>query len=250
MGVEQDPGRTFANPFDPQHFPTRTEGREAYKKWYLRAPKPGCSGHSEAQKTNTMITYVKGPIAHKNPSFVVIEAGGLGYHVNISLATYTKIEKEESVKLLTHFHVKEDQQTLFGFADEPERALFRMLIGVSGVGPATALVVLSSMNPEEFRSAILGEDVASIRKVKGIGPKTAKRIILDLKDKMMKDGLGAPTMLAPADNTQRAEALSALVNLGFARPGVQRALNRIFAANPSPGSAEQIIKLALRELSS
>lgn len=197
-----------------------------------------------------MITYVKGPLTHKNPSFVVIEAGGLGYHINISLYTYAKIEKSETVKLLTHFHVKEDQQTLFGFFDDMERGLFRMLISVSGVGPATALVVLSTMNPDEFRSAVLGEDVASIRKVKGIGPKTAQRIILDLKDKMMKESFAGPTMLSPQSNTQRAEALSALVNLGFARPSVQRALNRVFAAKADIGSSEEIIKLALRELSS
>ncbi len=197
-----------------------------------------------------MITYVKGPLAHKNPSFVVIEAGGIGYHINVSLFTYTKIEKSDTAKLLTHFHVKEDQQTLYGFYDETERSLFRMLIGVNGVGPATALVVLSSMNPEEFRSAVLGEDVASIRKVKGIGPKTAQRIILDLKDKMMKESFASPTMLSPESNTQRSEALSALVNLGFARPAVQRALNRVFAAKPGLSTAEDIIKLALRELSS
>lgn len=196
-----------------------------------------------------MITYVKGAVAHKNPSFVVIDVGGLGYHVNISLYTYAKIEKEEKVKLLTHFHVKEDAQTLYGFSDETERNLFRLLIGVSGVGPATALVVLSTMNPDELQAAILGEDVASIRKVKGIGPKTAARIILDLKDKMMKENIVAPTMLSPQSNTQRTEALSALVNLGFARPAVQRALNRVFAQNPNPGGAEQIIKLGLRELS-
>lgn len=197
-----------------------------------------------------MITYVKGPIAHKTPSFIVIEAGGIGYHINVSLYTYTKVEKAESAKLLTHFHVKEDQQTLYGFFDETERTLFRLLIGVNGVGPTTALVVLSTMNPEEFQAAVLGEDVASIRKVKGIGPKTAQRIILDLKDKMMKESISAPTMLSPQSNTQRAEALSALVNLGFARPAVQRALNRVFANNAGLSGSEQIIKLALRELSS
>ncbi len=197
-----------------------------------------------------MISYVKGPVAHKTPSFVVIEAGGLGYHVNISLYTYTKIEKAEQVKLLTHFHVKEDQQALFGFYDEAERSLFRLLIGVNGVGPTTALVVLSSLNADEFRAAVIGEDVATLRKVKGLGPKTAQRIILDLKDKLMKESFDTPTMLSPQSNTQRAEALSALVNLGFARPAVQRALNRVFAAHTDPGSSEQLIKLALRELSS
>jgi Holliday junction DNA helicase RuvA len=197
-----------------------------------------------------MIAYVSGKVAHKNPSFVVVEAGGIGYHVNISLYTYTKIEGAEQVKLLTHFHVKEDQQTLFGFYEEAERNLFRMLISVSGVGPATALVVLSSMNAEELRAAVIGEDVATIRKVKGIGPKTAQRIILDLKDKMIKDGGTAPTMLTPQSNTLRSEALSALVNLGFGRPAVQRALNRVLAAHPQTATPEDLIKRALRELSS
>jgi len=197
-----------------------------------------------------MITYLKGPITHKNPSFVVIEAGGVGYHVNISLFTYTKIEKEETVKLLTYFHVKEDAQTLYGFSSERERRLFQLLISVSGVGPSTALVVLSSMNPDEVRAAVIGEDVASIKRVKGIGPKTAQRIILDLKDKLIKESGESPTMISPQSNTLRSEALSALVNLGFARPAVQRALNRVLQAQPNTDSAEQLIKLALRELSS
>ncbi|PHI20138.1 Holliday junction branch migration protein RuvA [Lewinellaceae bacterium SD302] len=197
-----------------------------------------------------MITYLKGPVAHKNPSFVVIEAGGIGYHVNISLYTYTKIEKMEKVKLLTHFHVKEDAQVLFGFAEEQERRLFQLLISVSGVGPATALVVLSSMNPEEVRANIIGENVAAIKKVKGIGPKTAQRIILDLKDKLIKESGESPTMIAPQNNTLREEALSALVNLGFPRTAVQRALNRVLNAAPNTDSSEQLIKLALRELSS
>jgi len=197
-----------------------------------------------------MITYLKGPIAHKNPSFVVIEAGGIGYHVNISLYTYTKIEKMETVKLLTHFHVKEDAQVLFGFAEETERRLFQLLISVSGVGPATALVVLSSMNPEEVRANIIGENVAAIKKVKGIGPKTAQRIILDLKDKLIKESGESPTMIAPQNNTLREEALSALVNLGFPRTAVQRAFNRVLNAAPNTDSSEQLIKLALRELSS
>ena len=197
-----------------------------------------------------MITYVSGPVAHKNPSFVVIEAGGLGYHVNISLYTYAKIERADKVKLLTHFHVKEDGQTLYGFYDETERTLFRLLISVSGVGPATALVVLSTMNPDEIRAAVIGEDVASIRKVKGIGPKTAQRIILDLKDKLIKQNVEGPTMLSPQSNTLRSEALSALVNLGFARPSVQRALNRVMTSRPETATSEELIKLALRELSS
>lgn len=197
-----------------------------------------------------MISYLKGPIAHKNPSFILVEAGGVGYHVNISLYTYTKIEKLENVKILTHYHVKEDGHTLFGFADEQERRLFQLLISVSGVGPSTALIVLSSMNPEELRAAIIGENVKSISSVKGIGPKTAQRIILDLKDKMVKESGESPILISPQNNTMREEALSALVNLGFPRPSVQRALNRVLEKEPNTPTAEQLIKLALRELSS
>ncbi|MEL6669148.1 MAG: Holliday junction branch migration protein RuvA [Bacteroidota bacterium] len=197
-----------------------------------------------------MITYLKGPIAHKNPSFVVIEAGGVGYHVNISLFTYAKIENTESTKLLTHYHVKEDAHTLYGFADERERNLFRLLISVNGVGPATALVVLSTLNPDELRAAVIGEDVAGIKRVKGIGPKTAQRIILDLKDKMVKESGEALTMITPQSNTHRQAALSALVNLGFPRPAVQRALNRVMSKQTGEISEEDLIKMALKELSS
>lgn len=197
-----------------------------------------------------MITYIKGPITHKNPSFLVVEANGIGYHINISLHTYSRVEKEESVKLLTHLHIKEDAHTLFGFAEEIERNLFRLLISVSGVGPSTALVVLSSMNPDELRAAVIGEDVASIKRVKGIGPKTAQRIILDLKDKMIKESGDSPTMTPVQNNTAREEALSALVNLGFPRPSIQRALNRVLRESTENLSAENLIKQALRELSS
>ncbi len=197
-----------------------------------------------------MISYLKGPITHKNPSFILVEAAGVGYHVNISLHTYTKIEKLESVKILTHHYVKEDGHTLFGFADEQERRLFQLLISVSGVGPSTALIVLSSMNPDELRAAIIGENVATIKSVKGIGPKTAQRIILDLKDKMVKESGESPILIGAQNNTMREEALSALVNLGFPRPSVQRALNRVLEKEPSSPTAEQLIKLALRELSS
>ncbi len=197
-----------------------------------------------------MISYLKGLITHKNPSFILVEAAGVGYHVNISLYTYTKIEKLETVKILTHYSVKEDSQTLYGFAEEQERRLFQLLISVSGVGPSTALIVLSSMNPEELRAAIIGEQVAIIKSVKGIGPKTAQRIILDLKDKMVKESGESGILVSPQSNTMREEALSALVNLGFPRPSVQRALNRVLEKDPNTPSAEQLIKLALRELSS
>ena len=161
-----------------------------------------------------MIDFIKGQIVYKNPAFIIVEtSGGVGYRLNISLNTYAKIEKEETVRLLTHVQIREDAHVLFGFAEESERVLFQMLISVSGVGPATAQVLLSGMNADEVRSAILGENEAAFNKVKGIGPKTAKRIILDLKDKVKKDGGETLSLnLSSTNNTLRDEALSALID--------------------------------------
>jgi Holliday junction DNA helicase RuvA len=197
-----------------------------------------------------MITYVKGTITFKNPTFIVVEAGGIGYHINISLHTYAQIEKAEQVRILTHLQIKEDGHTLYGFAEDSERNFFRLLISVSGVGPATAQIALSSLTPDELRAAIIGEDVNTFKGVKGIGPKTAKRIILDLKDKVLKDSGESVILSTPKDNTLREEALSALVALGFSRPQVQRTLNRILRESSGVDSAEQLIKQALRDLSS
>ncbi|MEL7219685.1 MAG: Holliday junction branch migration protein RuvA [Bacteroidota bacterium] len=197
-----------------------------------------------------MITYIKGVLTFKNPTFVVIETGGIGYHVNISLHTYSQIEKAEQVRLLTHLQIKEDSHTLYGFADEAERKFFRLLISVSGVGPATAQIALSSLTPDQLRAAIIGEDVATFKSVKGVGPKTAKRIILDLKDKVLKDSGETPILASPQDNTMRSEALSALLALGFSRSQVQRVLNRIIREQGQVDSAESLIKHALREMSS
>ena len=196
-----------------------------------------------------MISYIKGAITFKNPSFLVVETGGIGYHINISLNTYAKIEPLETVKILIHQHIKEDSHTLYGFAEAEERSLFRHLISVSGIGPSTAQIVLSSLKPEEIRSAIIGEQVEAFKMVKGIGPKTAKRVILDLKDKLLKESDGAPITIVAADNTLRNEALSALVALGFSRIQVQKALNKILKTQPGITKVEELIKLALRELS-
>lgn len=196
-----------------------------------------------------MIHYIKGEITFKSPTFIIVEAGGLGYQINISLHTYGKIEKLERVKILTYFHVKEDQQTLYGFAEPAERSLFIHLISVSGIGPNTAQLVLSFLTADEIRGAILAEDSATFNRVKGIGPKTAKRIILDLKDKIAKEsGEDAPTLL-PVDNTIRQEALSALVALGFNRAAVQKTLNGLLRKHPEVTQVETLIKLALKQLS-
>ncbi|MEY4108294.1 MAG: hypothetical protein RL181_2636 [Bacteroidota bacterium] len=196
-----------------------------------------------------MIAYICGDVTFKNPAFLIVEANGIGYQVWISLHTYSQIEKLERVKILTHLYIKEDSHTLYGFAEENERSLFRHLISVSGIGPGTAQILLSSMPPDEIRAAIVGERDDAFRKVRGIGPKTAKRIILDLKDKLTKDsGEGPLPAFSPESNTIREEALSALVALGFNRVVVQKALNKILKEQPLVGSVEQLIKIALKEL--
>ena len=196
-----------------------------------------------------MIAYIKGEITHKNPAFVVVEAAGLGYHIHISLHTYAQIEKLEVVKLLIHQVIKEDAHLLYGFASDAERSLFRLLLSVTGVGPTSAQLVLSALSPDELRAAIVGENEATFKRVRGIGPKTAQRIILDLKDKVIKDGGEEISFSVAADGQLREEALAALVSLGFARPQVQRVLNTILRDHVGLQSAEQLIKLALRELS-
>ncbi len=196
-----------------------------------------------------MISYIKGIITYKNPTYILVEAGGIGYHINVSLQTYTQIEKLENVKILTYYHVREDAHILYGFAEEMERSMFKYLISVSGIGTNTARVLLSGMNTDEVRSAIISENVEAFKKVKGVGPKTAKRIILDLKDKIVKESGGnAPTLL-PVDNTLRDEALSALVALGFNKIQVQRALNKILKENTKIEKVETLLKLALKQLS-
>ncbi len=196
-----------------------------------------------------MISYLKGLITFKNPTFIVVEVGGIGYKVNISLNTYSKIEKSETIKILTHLQVKEDSHTLYGFADGAERKLFRHLISVSGIGPSTAQTMLSSMSPAEARSAIIGENVSAFKTVKGIGPKTAKRLILDLKDKLLKDGGDTALVAAGVDNTLRNEALSALVSLGFNKIQSQKVLSKILKEQPQVKTVEELIRLSLRQFS-
>lgn len=197
-----------------------------------------------------MIDYIKGKIAFKNPAYVVIEtSGGVGYRINISLNTYSKIESAEDVLLLTHLNIREDAHVLFGFAEEAERVLFTQLISVSGIGPSTAQILLSGMSVEEVKSAILNENETAFSKVKGIGPKTAKRIILDLKDKIKKDAGEMMLNLPIQGNKIREESLSALVILGYARMNVQKVLNHILKEQPNIKTSEDLIKLALKQLS-
>ncbi len=196
-----------------------------------------------------MIAYIKGSITYKNPTYVYVETGGVGYHVNISLNTYSQIEKAENVKLLTHMVVKEDSHTLFGFYEVDERELFVHLLSVSGVGPNTARILLSSMTPEEVKRAILSEDELAFKKVKGIGAKTSKQIILDLKNKVAK-GSGEDFAPPVRDNTLQQEALSALLALGFNKNRVISVIQKVYQKNPEINQVETLIKASLQQLSS
>jgi len=194
-----------------------------------------------------MIAYVKGPITHKSATYVIIEAGGIGYHINISLNTYEQIPHTGICQLHTYFHVKEDIQMLYGFADTDEKELFVHLISVSGIGPNTARIMLSSLKANEIRQAIVQEDENLIKSVKGIGVKTAKRVILELKDKLSK-GLDPTLNLQTSHNTYREEALKALLALGIAKPVAQKALNKLIKSKKPINSVESMIKEALKLL--
>ena len=196
-----------------------------------------------------MIAYLKGKITFKKPTYIYVECGGVGYNVNISLNTYQAIEDKEDIKILTYLQVKEDSQALYGFYDDRERNLFVLLISVSGVGVNTARVMLSGMSVDDMRSAIIHEQVATLNKIKGIGPKTAKRIILDLKDKVLKDGAVADSLSPSISNTMADEALSAMIALGFPRNTVNKQLNAIMANQTNITQVEDLIKAALKQLS-
>jgi len=193
-----------------------------------------------------MITQITGKLLEKTPTYVVIECNGIGYKINISLQTFSSI-KDENCKLFTHLSVKEDSHTLYGFYDQGERHLFRNLVSVSGVGPSTAQVILSTYNTSEIVSYIATADVAAIQHVKGIGAKTAQRIIIDLKDKVAK-GLPSADILFNLDNTMKSESLSALLALGFAKKGAEQKIDKALKENPEITSVEQLVKMALSQM--
>ncbi|MBL7809437.1 MAG: Holliday junction branch migration protein RuvA [Saprospiraceae bacterium] len=196
-----------------------------------------------------MYAYLKGEITFRSPAFLTLEVNGIGFHVNIPLSTYTALQGQERATVYTHLIVKEDSHTLFGFATQVERSMFVNLIGVTGVGATTAQLILSSMTVDEVRAAVIGEQAHVLQRVKGIGAKTAKQIILDLKAKLSKEAPDALTLLpSMVDNTVREEALSALMALGFNRIAVQKALNGVVRDQPNVSKVEDLIKLALKAL--
>ena len=194
-----------------------------------------------------MITHIHGKLVEKTPTYVVVDINGVGYKIRISLQTFTAIDGE-LCKLYTHLSVKEDSHTLFGFFEESERHLFRNLISVSGVGPSTAQVILSTYSPNEIINYITTADVKAIQSIKGIGGKTAQRIIIDLKDKVAK---GVPTsdlLFDKKDNTIREEALSALLALGFAKKGAESKIDKVLRLRPEIVSVEELVKTALSQM--
>lgn len=195
-----------------------------------------------------MIAYIKGKLAHKEPTHVVMDVGGLGYHINISLNTFGQIKDEENCHLHTFLHVKEDSHTLYGFKSIGEKELFLHLISVSGIGPSTGLTMLSYLSPEEIKTAIINEDVKVIQGVKGIGGKTAQRAILELKDKLRKEGF-EPTegQVSPNNNnTLKREALSALLTLGINKNVAQKSIDSVLNKSGNTINLETLIKQALQ----
>tara|TARA_R110000782_G_scaffold223369_1_gene310344 strand:- start:85 stop:666 length:582 start_codon:yes stop_codon:yes gene_type:complete len=193
-----------------------------------------------------MIHHLRGKLVEKNPTHIIIECGGVGYFVNISLNTFSKLPAEENVSIFTHLQIKEDSHTLFGFMEKSEREIFRLLLSVSGIGSSIARTMLSSMSPSQIRDAIANGDVPTIQAIKGIGAKTAQRVILDLRDKVLKV-YDIDELSLSANNTNKDEALSALEVLGFARKQAERVVDKVLSQDSSL-SVENIIKLALKNL--
>lgn len=193
-----------------------------------------------------MIAHIQGKLVEKTPTEVIIDCSGVGYHINISLHTYSLLPSSDQIKLFTYLQIKEDAHTLFGFVEKSEREIFKMLLSVSGIGASIARTMLSSLDPKQIIQAIASGDVATIQSIKGIGAKTAQRAILDLKDKVLKL-YDLDEVSISQNNTNRDEALSALEVLGFVRKSAEKVVEKIVKENPD-ASVETIIKQALKNL--
>ncbi|MFN5846718.1 MAG: Holliday junction branch migration protein RuvA [Flavobacteriia bacterium] len=191
-----------------------------------------------------MIGHLNGRLVEKNPTELIVECSGVGYEVKISLNTYSLIGSDESIKIYTKLVVREDAHLLYGFASKEEREMFNHLVSVSGIGPNTAMIMLSSLTPDEIAHAIQSEDVRTIQSIKGIGAKTAQRVIIDLKDKMLKMVFSSENIFNQ-NNTNRFDALTALVSLGFDKKAAEKAIDKVATGEES---VEQLIKEALKIL--
>jgi Holliday junction DNA helicase RuvA len=195
-----------------------------------------------------MFEYIKGELILLTPTYAVLDVQGIGYNIIISLQTYTKLADTVNVKLNIHQVIREDAHLLYGFHDEEERQIFRLLINVNGVGPNTALMMLSSLSAEEIRAAILKEDINTLKSVKGIGLKTAQRIVVDLRDKVTTSGASADLFAKlSAGNKQKDEALSALIALGFTKAPAEKTLDKLLKQSENY-TVEELIKAALKQM--
>jgi len=195
-----------------------------------------------------MIAFLKGRLVHRDPTHVIIDVGGVGYQVQISLQTYSEVKEQENIMLHTHLAIREDAHVLFGFSSDIEKKLFQQLISVNGVGPSTAIVMLSYMNSQELKSAIVREDAAALQSIKGIGGKTAQRVIIELKDKLKKESWEEtqPTFSGGAHNTLRKEALSALLTLGLPKAVAEKSVDTVLKKSGNPITLEDLVKQALK----
>lgn len=195
-----------------------------------------------------MIAFLKGRLVHKEPTQVIIDVNGMGYQVAISLFTYGDIKDQENIQLHTHLAIREDAHVLYGFSGESEKRLFQQLISVNGVGPSTAIVMLSYMSSSELKSAILREDAAALQSIKGIGGKTAQRVIIDLKDKLKKESWEEtqPLISIGGHNTLRKEALSALLTLGLSKPAAEKSIDAALKKSGNTITLEELVKQALK----
>ena len=191
-----------------------------------------------------MYEYIEGEFVEKSPAHLIVQAGHLAFYMHISVFTYSQVSSQTSGRIYLHFVVREDAQILYGFGGREEREIFRMLISVSGVGANTSRLILSSLSPDEISQAILAGNVSILQGIKGIGAKSAQRIIIDLKDKLGK-GTGIDELFFSQDNTSRDEALSALVALGFPKKTVEKTVTRILSEQPEL-SVEEVVKAALK----
>ncbi len=195
-----------------------------------------------------MIAYLKGEIQSLEATYLIIDVAGVGYHVNIPLSAFDAFKGQKTATVLTHLHIKEDAHTLYGFQSAVEKAVFLDLIGISGIGPSTALGMLSAMNPNEIKGAIAAENVKQIQSIKGIGAKTAQRVILELKDKFRKEDLleeSSPSSVI-SNNSVKKEALSALITLGFAKNSAEKVIDKILQKQGEKLSLEELITQALK----
>ncbi|HEY5916951.1 MAG TPA: Holliday junction branch migration protein RuvA [Chryseolinea sp.] len=195
-----------------------------------------------------MIAFLKGKLVHLEPTQVVVEVNGVGYQLQISLQTFSEIKEQENIMLHTHLAIREDAHLLYGFSNEAEKKLFQQLISVNGVGPSTAIVMLSYMNSNELKSAIIREDAGALQLIKGIGGKTALRVIIDLKDKLKKESWDdtQPAISIGAHNTVRKEALSALLMLGLPKAAAEKSVDSVLKKSGNTITLEDLVKQALK----